>query len=503
MEFIPGEDLGAQLDEGRSVSLDDVMRWADQLLDALEYLHTLDPPVLHRDIKPSNLKLVSRGQIVLLDFGLAKGAAGEMTRTPSRSILGYSPNYSALEQIQGTGTDPRSDLYSLSATLYHLITGVKPPDALTRATELLNGREDPLQPLQRLNPEVPTPAATTLMRALALDIGNRPPAAAAMRAALHARTENSSSATMPMVADDERTRVRTLPTEQAGKSDVQPRVRNQVVVPLPEETFVRNPEEGNRRWVAALAAVIVLAAGAGFGAYYLYFNKPQQSKGTVALPITKRSPVPSPSLPLNVNAAANTNQPANVNTNVAANVASSPAPPSADQLAARDRLAQRNIPFDAETFGKAASNGDVSTVDTFLAAGIDPNATSSAGRPALLDAAASGSNHITDMLLRKGANVNASDQSGKTALSEAVANDHKQTVNVLLQNGANVNAKDNDGRTALMQAAIRGRKDLVRALIDAGARTDITDKQGRNALQWAEINGRTDVVDLLRRAQTR
>src|SRR5512138_2085700 len=131
MEYIPGDDLHDLLEESGPASLSDVLQWADQLLDALDYLHTQQPPIIHRDIKPQNLKLTERGQIILLDFGLAKGAASGMTQaTGSSSILGYTPGYAALEQIQGTGTDPRSDLYSLAATLYILMTGAAPPTAL-------------------------------------------------------------------------------------------------------------------------------------------------------------------------------------------------------------------------------------------------------------------------------------------------------------------------------------------------------------------------------------
>src|SRR5215212_2052834 len=171
MEYIPGDDLGLMLErEGANFFPAEVMRWADQLLDALEYLHGLDPPVLHRDIKPANLKLISRSHIVLLDFGLAKGSAGQMTSMGSESLLGYSPNYSSLEQMQGTGTDARSDLYSVGATLYHLLAGVRPPDALTRATAVVNGQNDPLQPARELNKAVEAHVSAALMRAMALNI---------------------------------------------------------------------------------------------------------------------------------------------------------------------------------------------------------------------------------------------------------------------------------------------------------------------------------------------
>src|SRR5919107_5905681 len=174
MEFIPGEDLGRMLELGRRFTPEEVLGWADQLLDALGYMHGLDPPVLHRDIKPSNLKLVSTGHVVLLDFGLAKGRAGQMEGTGSTSLLGYSPAYSPLEQMQGSGTDERSDLYSLGATLYHLLTNVKPVDALSRATAIINGQADPLRPPHVISQGVDAVVSAALMRAMALDIDSRP-----------------------------------------------------------------------------------------------------------------------------------------------------------------------------------------------------------------------------------------------------------------------------------------------------------------------------------------
>ena len=186
MEFIPGEDLDAMLKaRGGAFSPAEVLGWADQLLDALDYLHTQEPQIIHRDIKPQNMKLTARGQIILLDFGLAKGSAGEMSKVGgSASVMGYTPTYAPLEQIHSTGTDPRSDLYSLAATLYHLITGTTPPDALFRASAVIGGQPDPLRPAHEINPQVSPAVSAVLARAMALHSEQRPATSDEMRRAL-------------------------------------------------------------------------------------------------------------------------------------------------------------------------------------------------------------------------------------------------------------------------------------------------------------------------------
>ncbi|PYS87043.1 MAG: hypothetical protein DMF70_01320 [Acidobacteria bacterium] len=164
MQYVAGDDLSAMLvQRDAPFPQEEVLRWADQLCDALDYLHTQDPEIIHRDIKPQNLKLTARGQIVLLDFGLAKGYAGQASVvTTSASIFGYTPNYAPLEQVQGLGTDARSDIYALAATLFHLLTNVKPPDALSRAGALVNGQPDPLLPANKVAPQVSGAVADVL-----------------------------------------------------------------------------------------------------------------------------------------------------------------------------------------------------------------------------------------------------------------------------------------------------------------------------------------------------
>src|SRR4029453_11968922 len=99
MQYIPGKALEQLLanrkTQGQGVFVSSqVMRWADQLLDALEYLHSQKPPIIHRDIKPQNLKLTPRGEVILLDFGLAKGSFALQSQAGSaRSVYGYTPQY--------------------------------------------------------------------------------------------------------------------------------------------------------------------------------------------------------------------------------------------------------------------------------------------------------------------------------------------------------------------------------------------------------------------------
>lgn len=185
MEFIEGSDLSELLKQRKvPFPLADVLRWADELLDALEYLHAQEPPVVHRDIKPPNIKLTPHGRVVLLDFGLAKGMPSQTASDPTSSVFGYSLSFAPLEQMQGMGTDPRSDLYSLAATLYFLLTGVRPPDALTRAAAVVKHQPDPLRPAHLIQPQVPAAVGRILYRAMSQAPELRHASAAELRADL-------------------------------------------------------------------------------------------------------------------------------------------------------------------------------------------------------------------------------------------------------------------------------------------------------------------------------
>jgi len=137
MDFIPGEDLKTLMDQARQknhfLAQEEVLSWAVQISDALEYLHNQNPPVIHRDIKPSNLKLTPSHIVKLVDFGLVKQLVPEeltITVIQGRGTALYTP----LEQYGGDAghTDTRSDIYSFGATLYHLLSNQAPPEAKKR-----------------------------------------------------------------------------------------------------------------------------------------------------------------------------------------------------------------------------------------------------------------------------------------------------------------------------------------------------------------------------------
>ncbi len=218
MEHISGDDLSKRLEnQNKPFPLTWVMFWADQLLDALSYLHTHEPPIVHRDIKPQNLKLTDENHIVLLDFGLSKDfdSSKPGNGMNSASVAGYSPHFAAMEQIRGTGTDGRSDLFSLSASLYQLLANSIPCEALTRADAMLGGKPDPIVPLNELNPEVPAAVSEVLLKGMALRQNERFATASEMQRALR-RAYNRGQVDAPTPkADTPTARLETAPVVAA------------------------------------------------------------------------------------------------------------------------------------------------------------------------------------------------------------------------------------------------------------------------------------------------
>jgi len=189
MDFVPGKDLRERMQEARRnktfLSEKEVLRWAMQIADALNYLHHQTPPIIHRDIKPSNLKITPSGLIKLVDFGLVKiMAPDEVTIT---IIQGQgTAHYTPLEQYGGddTHTDPHADIFSFGATLYHLLTNEPPTEARKR---FLDTRS--LIPPRELNPHLSSHVEKAILWAMSLHPDNRPSNVNEFREALLGKME--------------------------------------------------------------------------------------------------------------------------------------------------------------------------------------------------------------------------------------------------------------------------------------------------------------------------
>ncbi len=172
MDLVEGRTLEAVLAEygGAGLPEEQVIGWADQVLDVLSYLHSRPDPLIFRDLKPANLMHTPQGHVRLIDFGIARIFA----RQTKGTAIG-TPGYAPPEQYQGFA-EPASDIYALGATMHHLLTGRDPRTA----------RPFDFPPVQSLAPWLSGHVAAAINRALVLDPRRRFDTAADMYRALHA-----------------------------------------------------------------------------------------------------------------------------------------------------------------------------------------------------------------------------------------------------------------------------------------------------------------------------
>jgi eukaryotic-like serine/threonine-protein kinase len=169
MEFVRGEDLEEVIKRQRVIPEQQVLTWADQIGDVLEYLHNHKPePIIFRDMKPSNVMIEPDGNVKLIDFGIAK-----VFQHAQRGTQIGTPGYAPPEQYQGLAT-PASDIYALGATLHHMLTGRDPRD------------EPPFSfpPVYGLNPKVSKRTSEAIQKALHMKPEDRYQSVAEFRAAL-------------------------------------------------------------------------------------------------------------------------------------------------------------------------------------------------------------------------------------------------------------------------------------------------------------------------------
>ena len=169
MDFIEGETLDEHLDKAkvRRLLVEEVLDIGIKLCTVLDYLHTRQPPIIFRDLKPANIMLTPDGQIFLIDFGIARHFKLGQTRD---TMAFGSPGYAPPEQYGKAQTTPRADIYSLGATLHHMLTNNDPSDAPFRFAPM------------HLSPQLAPPGLDTfIMQMLDLDVSGRPASMAVVK----------------------------------------------------------------------------------------------------------------------------------------------------------------------------------------------------------------------------------------------------------------------------------------------------------------------------------
>ncbi len=417
-----------------------------KLLGALDYLHDFE--LLHRDLKTNNIMLLPNGTPVIIDFGIARSISAGVSTTLQIGTPGFSP----IEQGAHTAA-AASDLYSLGATCYALITGKIPPIAQNR---LLG--TDPYEPLcnmAELNGRFNHELLSSIDRALQIMPNDRWQSAQEWLAAI-APARN----TFPIPTSTNGTRVPTiegptpLPDPKISKEVAQAELQQKGISAAEYDSkLIEAAENGDDELVKLL-----IAAGADVNKANKYGNTPLYRAAWNGHTECAK---------LLIAAGADVNK--------------------------------------ADKFGEtplycAADKGRTECVKLLIAAGADVNMADEDGLTPLHLAAYNGHTECVKLLIDARADVNKADKFGETPLYWAAKEGHTECVKLLIAAGADVNKADEDGDTPLSRAAWCGHAEYVKLLITAGADVNKADKDGNTPLHKAEERGHTECAKLLRAA---
>ncbi|PWH15096.1 MAG: hypothetical protein DDG60_06590 [Anaerolineae bacterium] len=286
MDYIEGEDLRQRMERMDTIPEEDAILIGAAVCDALAYLHSRRPPVLHRDIKPGNIKITPDGRVYLVDFGLAKLIQGSQTTTTGARAM--TPGYSPPEQYGTARTDPRSDIYSLGATLYAALTGHIPEDGLARVMDNVE-----LTPIRKHNPKISRRLAAVIEKAMEAYPDDRYQSADEFRRGLL----NSSSKTQRFTELDLNISVPPPPEDEEARavknSNISPSTPAKAVVDVVNSFTTRMRRRARRDAVLGIwgGAVLVLLA------ILLFWNtSPAFRQGIFSLLPNSTRSIPSPEI---------------------------------------------------------------------------------------------------------------------------------------------------------------------------------------------------------------
>jgi serine/threonine protein kinase len=335
MESVEGQDLASFLDTNeKRPAVSDVLKWADQLLDGLSFLHSLPKPFVHRDVRPDNIRLTKNYSVKLLTAGLESWVGSGVNATKNYSGDDVMLHYRPLEQLWN-GLDPtsqkviansfsdessriitqpldaRCDLYSLAATMYHILSRTLPSDALERAIEILEGNPDPLQPLSEVESSVPAEVSAAIMKALSIKREDRFASATEMRNELlrsqgrsPAKAAPASKQAAPPAEENLLLEVEHVASAKGAKAadfewsdeelyKEEPAAKAPAKAGSYDTDFSLDVEPAKKSWmIPAIVAVVVLAAAIGG-----YLMMSGGSKAPAASPTASEPAASAPSIP--------------------------------------------------------------------------------------------------------------------------------------------------------------------------------------------------------------
>ena len=296
MEYLEGRTLKDRI-AGSLLSLDDLLELATQMADALDAAHSRG--IVHRDIKPANAFINTRGQIKIMDFGLAKLTGGQTAESsgsdsekPTAAIdaLLTSPGsamgtvaYMSPEQARGEDLDARSDLFSFGVVLYEMATGRSPFQGNTTALTFVAILHNPPVPPTRLRPDLPAEVERIILKALEKNRDMRYQTASEIRADLMrlrrdsnpSRTVRAASVSTVSAAEPLPQSLPAVPDRPSSGKQAVERTPTGPQVSASSAEYIVNRMRRHRRSVLLVLAVLLAAVSALL--YYLFRETPLDS----------------------------------------------------------------------------------------------------------------------------------------------------------------------------------------------------------------------------------
>ena len=266
MDFVEGRDLSSMIREQGKFPPDEAAGMIAQVCRALEAAHS--EGVVHRDLKPQNIMVDTQGRVKVMDFGIARSTEGTGGMTQTGALLG-TPEYMSPEQAKGQHVDARSDLFSLGIIFYEMLTGKTPFHADTIMATIFRRTQEKARPPLELDPEIPQPINDVVVKCLATEPEERFQSAGEILVALGRQSTTGLGTSLPggtgfpaagVNAGTGGTASGTAATMATGATTLPPTA----TVPVPAAGGLLG---GRRKWMAAGAAVLVVALAVGFFAF--------------------------------------------------------------------------------------------------------------------------------------------------------------------------------------------------------------------------------------------